>query len=40
MTHAHKRAAVVWIALLSIAILTWAQVADESRMVARKAGQQ
>jgi ubiquinone/menaquinone biosynthesis C-methylase UbiE len=31
MNHAHKRAAVGWIALLSIPILSWAQVADDSR---------
>ena len=31
MNHAPKRAAVGWIALLSIPILSWAQVADDSR---------
>jgi ubiquinone/menaquinone biosynthesis C-methylase UbiE len=31
MNHARKRAAVGWIALLSIPILSWAQVADDSR---------
>jgi ubiquinone/menaquinone biosynthesis C-methylase UbiE len=31
MNHARRRAAVGWIALLSIPILSWAQVADDSR---------
>jgi predicted methyltransferase len=31
MNHARRRVAVGWIALLSIPILSWAQVADDSR---------
>ena len=31
MNHARRRAAVGWMALLSIPILSWAQVADDSR---------
>jgi FkbM family methyltransferase len=36
MNHARKRAAVGWIALLSIPILSWAQVADDTREKSEK----